>query len=411
MTENECSICVENFNKSKHLKCNCPHCDYAFCRKCVQTYILTIELNGITCMNCKKGWTTDTIDGYVTKTFRNKDLKEHRERVLIERERSLLPATQPEVQYVIQMRKFNNQLKDYYVERNKLDEKINKLTEEMTIFSNRPKNNKTHVHFTIHCPVENCKGFIESSKWECGICSIKVCKECHECKKDENHECNEASLETAKLIRKDSKPCPGCSTLIFKISGCNQMWCTQCHTTFLWTTGEIMKGAIHNPHYYEWMRNNNHVPPRNVGDVPCGGLIRLRDLTNILKGLDITIVDPIFKMHQYVVEIIHDISPRYRTDRVNDNQDLRVKFLMNELTEEEFKSILQKREKKTNKYREIYDVLQMFIFTMTDIYNNLTVNLNDTVKTFENDTDSLRIFANTQLVKIEKRYNCSVPYL
>jgi hypothetical protein len=43
---------------------------------------------------------------------------------------------------------------------------------------------------------------------------------------------------------------------IEKVSGCNQMFCVQCHTAFDWATGEIETGVIHNPHYFDMMKRN-----------------------------------------------------------------------------------------------------------------------------------------------------------
>jgi hypothetical protein len=359
-------------------------------------------------MNCKKNWILDTLDTYITKSFRNKELKEHREKVLIDRERSLLPATIPEVARFKKIKEHEEQLRKYGEEQRELSRKIVDVTNALFSLKYR-KAPQITAHFSIHCPANKCKGFIESTTWECGLCKASVCKKCHECKTDEDHTCIEANVETAKLIKKDSKTCPGCSTLIFKISGCNQMWCTQCHTTFLWTTGAIVQGNIHNPHYYEWMRTHNRGGgPRTVGDVPCGGIISLYQLRSLLKNIPKT--EFIFEIHRVLLEI-NDELPRYRTDNVNDNQDLRVQFLMDKITEDDFKSTLQKREKKTIRCREIYDVLQMYVFTSIDLFNNLLMDLQTALSTFEEDTDTLRNFANIQFAKISKRYNCVVPLL
>ena len=87
---------------------------------------------------------------------------------------------------------------------------------------------------------------------------------------------------TAELLSKDTKPCPKCSIPIHKLEGCDQMWCTQCHTGFSWKRGTI-ENRIHNPHYYEWQRQNNGgQAPRNPGDFECGRDIADRTITRLM---------------------------------------------------------------------------------------------------------------------------------
>ena len=62
-----------------------------------------------------------------------------------------------------------------------------------------------------------------------------------------------------------------CTAAIFKISGCDQMWCTQCHIAFSWKTGQKVTGVIHNPHFYQWQRNNGGAT-QNPNAVHCGGI-------------------------------------------------------------------------------------------------------------------------------------------
>ena len=47
------------------------------------------------------------------------------------------------------------------------------------------------------------------------------------------------------LIKKETVKCPNCATPIYKISGCDQMWCTSCNIAFNWRTGRKIKGIIH----------------------------------------------------------------------------------------------------------------------------------------------------------------------
>jgi len=45
---------------------------------------------------------------------------------------------------------------------------------------------------------------------------------------------NEAYKNSEDVIRRTAKKCPGCGTYIQKLSGCNHMTCTVCHTGFCW---------------------------------------------------------------------------------------------------------------------------------------------------------------------------------
>ena len=89
----DCEICCEKFNLQNHKKVVCPFCDYNTCRTCVQTY-LTTTINDPHCPSCKNEWNREFVDKSCTKTFRNKNLKIHRENILLEREKSYLPEAQ-----------------------------------------------------------------------------------------------------------------------------------------------------------------------------------------------------------------------------------------------------------------------------------------------------------------------------
>lgn len=422
-----CLICVEKLNKSTRLQCKCPHCEYIVCRSCLQTFILTREEYEVSCMNCKKIWTYDTLDALLTKSFRNVTLKAHREQVLLDREKSLLPATQAEVQRIKTIRMHEASIDALIEMRESLLEDINNTRHQILLLQQgdgASASMKERRAFTINCPRTNCRGFVANTSWECGVCNHYVCSKCHEYigeNKDAEHTCKEDDVQTAAMIKKDSKPCPGCSTLIFKISGCNQMWCTQCHTTFSWSSGTIITGTIHNPHFYEWMQQNG-TAPRNLGDIPCGGLIPIFRLRIILApfGVNAKEVVAMFSLHQISSHIENVMLPHYHTNNVTNNLDLRVKYLMNEITEDYFKMTLQQREKKNIKKKEIHDVLEMYLFTSVDMFNNM-LNLRDEnlsnsvglqkIDEYVKQFLALQDFANTQLEKIAKRYNCKVPYV
>ena len=132
-------------------------------------------------------------------------------------------------------------------------------------------NQTERTKFIKACPSPECRGFL-SSQWKCGICQNFTCPDCHEIKgpeRDCGHVCDENAKATATLLANDTKSCPNCGTGIYKIEGCDQMWCTECHTAFSWRTGRI-ENNIHNPHYYEWMRRNGGEMPLNHNEIQCG---------------------------------------------------------------------------------------------------------------------------------------------
>jgi len=111
-----------------------------------------------------------------------------------------------------------------------------------------------------NCFKENCSGVLV--KMKCSFCETKFCKRCEAPKpenKKEKHVCDPNIISSLQLIKKDSKKCPNCKSIIYKISGCSQMWCTNCNTSFDWNTLTIIKDRrfFHNIHYTEHLRNTN----------------------------------------------------------------------------------------------------------------------------------------------------------
>jgi hypothetical protein len=86
---------------------------------------------------------------------------------------------------------------------------------------------------------------------------------------------------------------------------------------------------------------------------------------------------------------------------------LRIKYLNNEITEEQFKRTLQTREKTVEKKREILQVLNTCVVVGSDILRRL-LHENDTTKT-THEIAELRVFTNESMEKISKMYNCMVP--
>ena len=195
-------------------------------------------------------------------------------------------------------------------------------------------------------------------------------------------------------------------------SNCSQMWCVECHTPFSWTTGERVTGVIHNPHYYQWQRDRNGgQAPRVPGDVPynaCGGLPTTTRIVGEMAKRG-QFFQGVYNCHRLVEHIRWVVLPRY-PDRIGiqDNSDLRVQYLLNEISEEKWQQVLKERQKKSEKNRAIHQVLDMFINTMTDLFNNYITNVDMNI---EREADALRNYVNRELAKIKKRYANNTPHI
>jgi hypothetical protein len=246
---------------------------------------------------------------------------------------------------------------------------------------------------------------------------------CHEIKgltRDAPHECNPETVATVSLLANDTKPCPSCRTGIFKINGCDQMWCTQCHTAFNWRTGRI-ESNVHNPHYFEWLRRNGNNVPRNPGDIPCqqnelryNFANEFRHVINVHASHPLRVVCTVFidKLVQNTLHMRYTLMARHAVpvNRERINESLRINYMMNNITENDFKSRLQRDDKKYSKNREIHNVLEILLNTITDILFRFslhvgTARMNSWVLDILEEIDPIVDYVNECLRDISKTYS------
>lgn len=91
--------------------------------------------------------------------------------------------------------------------------------------------------------------------YDCLQCSNRLCKYCGIVynRDRQRHRCTRNDVLSYREILKSSKQCPSCYTRVSKIIGCDVMWCTECGTTFDWTTGKIGSGEQHNPEHQDYL--------------------------------------------------------------------------------------------------------------------------------------------------------------
>jgi hypothetical protein len=277
----------------------------------------------------------------------------------------------------------------------------------------RTKSERKFIH---KCPSADCAGFLNAS-WECGLCDTKACKDCREPVVDmDSHVCNPDTVETVKAIAKEAKPCPKCGTLISKISGCDQMWCTQCKTAFSWNTGNIETTVIHNPHYFQWMRESGQVVPRR--DVPGDGCNIEYRLYQVFRGRVSSTKKPMYRLSQIELYRRHHSHNLVRQlqRRMRDYEDeewrrqLRVQRLVNEIMEDDWKVKLQRKEKAYYKERAQMQLIDMYVNVCRDIVAQLLDDASEeSSRRILDQWKELKKFMDDERLKINKSYGCTSP--
>lgn len=390
----DCSVCCET------VKCfKCPYCDFESCVDCISTFLLGLTKDAH-CMSCNKLWNRGVLLSLLPKSFVNGKYKHHRETILYEREKSFFPV----MQAILLREKTYNALEELRKEARVAKDTpiLRQIQDALWKLENRaPKEKKTFVR---KCPFEGCKGFV-SSKWVCSLCTNTICKDCNEVV-SKGHVCDPEAVETMKLLKKDTKPCPTCGEMIFKSSGCSQMWCTSCHTVFDWNTMQIETGIIHNPHYYEFQRQNGTLERHPLDRPVCGD--QVPDYRYFFHGLGDQdgCIGRVHRLYNHLVAYIARV--RVAEDS---NYENRKRFMKNEITECQFKTRIQRAEKAREKIRDVNDILSMFRDVLRDTLMNL-FNNGITREEFKDGVQNLAVYVNESLAKVKVLYdNCVMQYV
>ena len=367
------------------------------------------------CMSCRTAWGKRFLVQHLPKSFLTGDWVRRRQQILFERERARFPAT---VELIAREKRIEEILNTM----NRLRMRLRNLQREYWALQNNTTSDRrqqTETKYERGCPAPDCRGFLEKESGKCGICESTVCLECNTVKSEEGeHTCKDEDISVWKEISSNTRPCPNCHVRIFKVSGCNQMWCPQCQTAFDWCSGIIVTGTIHNPHYYEWLFRNRGAENDNHGEaqqqqqqcVEERGLPPLNALRRLYYPDNAT-AEFWYSLHRLLVHIEIIEIPKFASNMDQDTTlDIRKRYLSQEINDANFMVALQQREKKRHRECEIRRVLEMFRNVGGDLVRTL-VNERD----FQNSRQTsdtaknLIAYVNESMRKIAEDYQCKVP--
>ena len=419
-----CQICADDY-VSKSIK-TCSYCSEQACNNCIKTYTMNLQNTQKNCMFCNKKFNRiDLIKLFGSTFIDSTDYKNHIKDLLFKEERNHIPKSLPIIEKQNDIKKYNQLIKNLKQEiNNDIDNQVyDKYSLEFCIKSGKIhaynlylyniKNNKKKekIIYKYPCANNKCNGFVNNI-WNCQLCDLTTCKNCFTIA-EENHECKQDDIDTANIIKNNSKPCPNCNISIIKTDGCDQMWCVSCHTTFDWKTLQIKKsGIIHNPEYFRYLRENGIAIPRYENDNPCNNdynhsfnLLSVfnRRYKNTIKEIEKARE---FNHHSYVTEYI-----TYNLNRTP-------KFKLNDKSIEKANNYADRKEKEcvailskpniTTKIDSInIDILYEYYRIINHIRDTVLNGANNTINSYEQWKDKERIRFLTNQIN-EERYKINL---
>lgn len=396
-----CQICCNNYNTFTRKKISCDKCEYICCVKCLRKYILNL-FDDAKCINCQCVLSLDFLNNNFPKSFIKNDLKKHTKEINIKKEKLKFKETIPYVEQELKNETINNEINKLNEQKNILLKQINDLDNKIFIKRCSIDNKKPETNVNLYtdiCPDENCLGYLYENK--CRLCHVSVCNFCDkQLKCDESHVCKQEDIDNSIILKKNTKHCPNCRALIYKISGCRQMFCTNnnCNICFDWNTGEVITdyNKVHNPHLYQFLKDNKLKTETEKN-------ISSRDLINLLKSIENNndIIIKIMNFYKSINSFIVNELPKYNIISDNEFTTLRVSYMMKKISDVEWEKKVDKlncRNKKNLLFKNLFD-------SYIDIGKNIILNIQKTHIIDVDEIESLRNFFNENIKKIYLNLN------
>lgn len=422
MTLTNCSICCKEKDTLQ-----CVYCDNnTACETCHKQYITSEYCKFPECMFCHNKWDFTFIINNFGKYFVRKQLKQHMHKIIFNKEKMFFKKTIQNIQHKETLRIKQQKLKELYLLKKKKQKELKTLNMNIYCLQQEQRVQESCNTLTIiPCVHDKCNGYL-TDQMVCCTCSQMLCDLCFEPLLDhKDHICKDTNIS---YILKNSKQCPGCGQFIEKEpGGCSQMWCVECHTTFDWKNGTMQNdGYVHNPHYYEWLREKyNGILHTDPNDIYCGGAPSKAVITTMVNKYATSFnSNMLYRIHSIILDI-ESILPYYIIlphgtfidDSITQNSfvDIRQKYLTNHINEHTYKKRIFNRLINKFKKHDIGVLLTLFYHIGIDFLNGILLfdwnNDTDAVTLSFKNIDEWILYFNSKIEDISLQYECIVPYV
>jgi hypothetical protein len=148
--------------------------------------------------------------------------------------------------------------------------------------------------------------------------------------------------------------------------------------------------------------------PRELMDIPCGGLPDIRQLQIFPQSLH----GWVYNLHQLITHTEHVILPRSQAiSTMNENcKALRIDYLTNNISREEWKTELYKREKIRQKHIMYSQILQTYVAVSSDWLRRIIMDFPPLLRLIGEMEEIMEFFyyINRQVGHLNQRFKSSL---
>ena len=372
-----CDLCVERSSQGPP----CSTCGLHVCRQCARKCVVEYPSFPAlaTCVGCGREWDTAELNARIGKTFWSKEFRTARRTYLLEREQPLLDGTRPAALHEQRLRDLRLRIREaralVCAEPHYAPHRVvhRSLLRDLSIAQQR---GVTHVQYApLRCCTCNAYA-VRNENGVCDHCGARTCLQCGTGHADDAV-CDPDTVATLRTIRAECRSCVHCNAPSQRAEGCAVMWCAWCGTFWNWDTRRVIPTRHHMPHnpdHQRWQATHQGALPREVDDIPCGGLpdasvVHAALLREVLIHME---VHPMASLILEATELLHDAQRlRHRLPhdvRATDNsRAIRVAMLLGDVDDSKASLLLERDERLRHMRRDVRHVFDTLVLSGTDV--------------------------------------------